>query len=103
MDERPWPGLPSGKDCNGNPTMNNLVVRRFEGCWTCTGSRKPRPRSALRLCRHLLAIADLAKMNVSSPNHLLLPGMVAVFFTYFSQKNQYWQKNQAYYKYTKKR
>lgn len=25
------------------------------------------------------------------------------FFTYFSQKNQYWQKNQAYYKYTKKR
>ena len=88
-------GLPAlaGRYASARHTVGqSSVVSRFGGRWTIarfpigpssllegislrdirlyTGSRKPRPRSALRLRRRLSALAGLVKVNISSPNHI---------------------------------
>ena len=53
-----------GEECS---TLNNLVVRRLEGCWTCTESRKPRPLSIadFRLLRtHVVLIPNRQRRNI---------------------------------------
>ena len=66
---RPRPGLPSGggRNAASSSTLNNLVVRRLEGCWTCTESRKPRPLSIadFRLLRtYVVLIPNRQRRNI---------------------------------------
>ena len=56
-----------GRNAASSPTLNNLVVRRLEGCWTCTESRKPRPLSIadFRLLRtYVVLIPNRQRRNI---------------------------------------
>ena len=61
----------AGSSMDGRPRP---TLGCFEGCWTCTGSQKPRPRSALRLRRRLSAcgLGEGERKFANHPNDKIL-------------------------------
>ena len=63
-----------GRNAASSPTLNSSGVRRFEGYWTCTGSRKP----------SLLSIADfrLLRTHVVLVHASIARGIIKILLVF---------------------